>query len=105
MKLFKKILKIGIIALLAIILIPLIIGQILRFTASVEPPPGKLVDVGGYKLHINCVSPEGKANGDLPTVVVEAGAGTNSPVYHWIQDGVSKTTKVCVYDRAGAWLE
>ena len=23
-------------------------------TAQVPPPPGKMVDVGGYKLHVNC---------------------------------------------------
>ncbi len=101
MRLFKRILKIAGISLLILISVPLIIGQILRFTASVEPPAGELVDVGGYKLHISCVGPEGKTGDDLPTVVIEAGAGVSSPVYHWIQDGVSKTTKVCVYDRAG----
>lgn len=106
MRIIKKILKIVGIALLILIGVPLIIGQVLRWTASVEPPPGDLVDVGGYKLHINCVGPEGKTDNDLPTVVVEAGAGVSSPIYHWIQDGVSKTTKVCVYDRAGlGWSE
>ena len=101
MKLLKKILKYGAIALLAIILIPLIIGQVLRLTASVEPPPGKLVDVGGYKLHISCTAPKEKSDEELPTVVIEGGAGATSPNYYWISEGISKTTKVCVYDRAG----
>lgn len=107
MKLLKKILKILVIAIILLITIPLIIGQVLRLTASVEPPVGKLVDVGGYKLHINCVSPpQGKGDEKLPTVIVEAGAGTASPNYHWIQQGVAEKTKVCVYDRAGlGWSE
>lgn len=106
MKLFKKILKIAGIALLLIITVPLLIGQVLRFAANVEPPPGKLVDVGGYKLHINCVGPTQPTDEDLPTVVIETGAGTSSPNYHWIQKGVAEKTRVCAYDRAGlGWSE
>ena len=37
--------------------------------AKAYPPPGQLVDVGGYRLHINCT---GKGS---PTVVIEAGLG------------------------------
>ena len=29
------------------------------------PPPGQLIDVGGYKLHINCIGPTNMGN---PTV-------------------------------------
>ena len=36
------------------------------------PPPGQLVDVGGYRLHINCV---GTGN---PTVVLESGMFASS---------------------------
>lgn len=91
--------------LLLLIGTPLIIGQILRLIATDVPPPGELHDVGGYKLHINCVEPR-NSNNNLPTVIVEAGAGTPSPTYHWLQQGIAETTKVCVYDRAGlAWSE
>ncbi|REJ76089.1 MAG: alpha/beta hydrolase [Acidobacteria bacterium] len=106
MKLFKKILVFAAIGLVLIITVPLLIGQILRFTAAVEPPPGKLVDMGGYKLHINCIGPTQPTDEDLPTVVFESGAGTPSPNYHWVQKAVAEKTKVCVYDRAGlAWSE
>src|SRR5215210_6769016 len=37
------------------------------------PPPGELVDVGGYSLHINCV---GQGS---PTVVLDAGSGLSRP--------------------------
>src|SRR5262249_33034074 len=36
------------------------------------PPPGKLVDVGGWRLHLNCT---GKNTGKTPTVVLESGSG------------------------------
>lgn len=101
----KKIFKIIGVSLLVLISAPLLIGQFLRLIATDLPPPGDLVDVGGYKLHIHCIEPE-NPNPSLPTVVVEAGAGTPSPTYHWLQQGIAETTKVCVYDRAGlAWSE
>ena len=101
MKLLKKILKIAAIILVALITIPLIIGQVLRFIAPKVPPPGEMVDVGGYRLHINCVAPENTGGDELPTVVVESGSGVSSPAYYWIQKGVSEKTRVCLYDRAG----
>src|ERR671910_1269326 len=64
------------------------------------PPPGEMVDVGGYSLHINCV---GQGS---PTVVLDAGSGAMSA--HWVrvQREVSGTTRVCFYDRAGmGWSE
>lgn len=101
----KKVLKVGGIVLLVLITTPLIIGQFLRLITTEVPPPGDLLDVGGYKLHIHCAGPENPGM-SLPTVVIEAGAGTPSPTYHWLQQGIAETTKVCVYDRAGlAWSE
>ncbi|MCB1023621.1 MAG: alpha/beta hydrolase [Acidobacteria bacterium] len=106
MRIIKKILKITAIALLILIGVPLIIGQILRLTAAVESPPGEMVDVGGYKLHIKCAGPVNNSEPELPTVVFEAGAGVSSPTNYWIQEGVSKTARICVYDRAGlGWSE
>jgi pimeloyl-ACP methyl ester carboxylesterase len=59
----------------------------------------KLVDVGGgRRLHINC-SGMNVAGG--PTVVLEAGAGNDSSVWHPVQSEVAKFTRVCAYDRAG----
>jgi pimeloyl-ACP methyl ester carboxylesterase len=64
------------------------------------PPPGEMVDVGGYSLHIHCV---GQGS---PTVILDGGTGEMSP--HWVrvQQEVSDTTRVCAYDRAGmGWSE
>ena len=64
------------------------------------PPPGQMVDVGGYRLHINCTG-----NG-RPTVVIEAGWGDSSASWGWVQPEVAKTTRICTYDRAGmGWSE
>lgn len=64
------------------------------------PAPGNLIDVGGFKMHINCVG-EGS-----PTVILDAMSGGGSPYWGWIQPEVSKVTRVCVYDRAGFyWSE
>lgn len=63
--------------------------------ARVYPPPGKMVDVGGYRLHINCTGT------GAPTVVIDAGLGDWSTMWAWVQPGVAKTTQVCTYDRAG----
>jgi pimeloyl-ACP methyl ester carboxylesterase len=64
------------------------------------PPPGQMVDVGGYRLHINCTG-EGS-----PTVVIESGWGDMSASWGWVQPEVAKTTRICTYDRAGmGWSE
>lgn len=61
---------------------------------SIGPAPGRLIDVGGYKLHIHCVG-EG-----APTVVIDGGAGAWSIHYAHIQKALSGA-RVCTYDRAG----
>ena len=62
--------------------------------------PGRLIDVGGHKLHINCIGT------GSPTVVLEPGLGEPSTAMAWIAPDVAATTRVCVYDRAGrGWSE
>ena len=69
--------------------------------AKAYPPPGELVDVGGYRLHINCTGT------GSPTVVIDAGLGDWSTTWAgYVQPEVAKTTRVCTYDRAGmGWSE
>jgi len=59
------------------------------------PPPGQLVDVGGYQLHIQC------AGTGSPTVILDAAADMMSADWGWIQPAVAQRTRVCTYDRAG----
>lgn len=63
--------------------------------------PGRLVDVGGHRLHLSCTG------SGSPTVVLEGGLGeVSSMMSSWIAPGVASTTRVCVYDRAGrGWSE
>lgn len=60
------------------------------------PPPGKRVDVGGYKLHVWCMGLE-----SIPTVVLEAGMANYSLAWSFVQPMVAKFGRVCSYDRAG----
>ncbi|MEO3776559.1 alpha/beta hydrolase [Micromonospora sp. B11E3] len=69
-----------------------------------HPAPGRLVDVGGHRLHLNCTG----AAGDAPTVVFEAGLGESSTTWATVQGKLADTAGVraCSYDRAGyAWSE
>jgi pimeloyl-ACP methyl ester carboxylesterase len=68
-------------------------------TANVSPP-GRLVDIGGYRLHLRC----GGSGG--PTVILIAGAGGFSFDWSLVQPRVSAQARVCSYDRAGlAWSD
>lgn len=67
------------------------------------PPPGKLVDVGGWRLHLNCT---GTNKGGRRTVVLESGSGDFSFDWSLVQPGIASFTRVCSYDRAGnAWSD
>jgi pimeloyl-ACP methyl ester carboxylesterase len=63
-------------------------------------PPGKLIDLGGYRLHLNCTGNQG------PTVVLIAGAGDFSFDWSLVQPNIAQFARVCSYDRAGfAWSD
>jgi pimeloyl-ACP methyl ester carboxylesterase len=56
----------------------------------------RLIDVGGHRLNIRCVG------SGSPTVVLEPGLGESaSAIARRIAPEVARTTRVCVYDRAG----
>ena len=62
------------------------------------PLPGRLYDVGGYRMHIYCTGPQ---DTDNPTVILETLSGGSSANWGWIQPEIAKVTRVCSYDRAG----
>jgi pimeloyl-ACP methyl ester carboxylesterase len=63
-------------------------------------PPGKLYDIGGYRLHANI---KGKGS---PTVVLLSGMGDTSVVWDLVLPDVAHFARVCAYDRAGdAWSD
>lgn len=56
---------------------------------------GKLIDIGGYRLHIEC-----KGKGE-PPVMMDAGLAHGSYTWDLVTPEVAKFTRVCSYDRAG----
>ncbi len=60
-----------------------------------NPPPGRFVDVGGHKMHLDCTGQ------GAPTVVLESGLWDDWVVWYKVQPAISKFTQVCSYDRAG----
>ena len=91
---------------LALLLLSLNAATAWAQTESSQPPfvaPGRLVDVGGWRLHLNCT---GKARASQPIVILESGKGDFSVEWSLVQPGVAKFTRVCSYDRAGdGWSE
>ena len=64
------------------------------------PPPGKLIDVGGHKLHIHGVGEQG------PVVIMDAGLGGWSLVWRSVQTEIGQFARAYAYDRAGyGWSE
>jgi len=59
------------------------------------PPQGQLVDIGGFRLHLNCIGQ------GTPTVVMDAGGGAPSIAWGLVPSEIAKFTRVCTYDRAG----
>jgi pimeloyl-ACP methyl ester carboxylesterase len=64
-------------------------------TRSFLSPPGQLVDVGGFRLHLHCAG-EGS-----PAVVLDAALGGSSLSWALVQPEVARFTRACSYDRAG----
>ena len=79
--------------LLAIATIP---ARVSAQSDAAPPPPGRLIDLGGYKLHLNCTG------SGSPTVVLSAGAGDFSTDWALVQPKVAAFARVCSYDRSGA---
>jgi pimeloyl-ACP methyl ester carboxylesterase len=67
-----------------------------------QPPaaPGRLVDLGGRRLRLNCTG------AGSPTVIAESGSGAFSIDWALVQPAVARFTRFCSYDRAGyAWSD
>jgi len=66
-----------------------------RLDARHFPESGRLVDVAGYRLMLNCTG------GGSPTVILEAGFSDLSVEWRAVQPQIAKFSRVCSYDRAG----
>lgn len=60
-----------------------------------NPMPGQLIDVGGYKMHIDCTGQ------GTPTVILDSGLGDSYISWNKVQPGIAQFARVCSYDRAG----
>lgn len=67
-----------------------------RADARRFPPPGRMVDIGGRRIQIDC-----RGSG-TPVVVFESGLDTmGSLSWAAVQPEVARTTRACAYSRAG----
>jgi pimeloyl-ACP methyl ester carboxylesterase len=97
----------GMIVLSVVILIAAAVGTGATFNAVAaqyffarHPAPGRVYDVGGYKMHLYCTG-EGS-----PALIADAGLSNDSLIWGNVQPELSKITRVCSYDRAGfGWSE
>lgn len=90
-------------ALLGLILAGVIYQELAtRADRRAFPPPGQLVDVGGFKLHILCTG----VNTGTPTVILDTLSGGSLVNWGWVQPEIARGTRVCSFDRAGfGWSE
>lgn len=76
-----------------ILVVTTIYQTIATWIEEQQSPPGELIDVGGYKLHLYTI-------GDArPTVILDHSLG-GIEGYLLIED-IAKLARVCIYDRAG----
>jgi len=61
------------------------------------PAPGLLVHVDGRRIHLQVRG----ADFAGPTVVLEAGMGSFSPNWYWVQEDLAPVVRSVSYDRAG----
>jgi pimeloyl-ACP methyl ester carboxylesterase len=91
--------RLGIGSILFIILILLSAYAFQAYTTArskrLYPPPGKLVDIGGYRLHYQ------SSGSGSPVVVLDSGLGGGIEQWRLVQPEVAKFTRVISYDRAG----
>ncbi|WP_315724029.1 alpha/beta fold hydrolase [Sphingosinicella rhizophila] len=87
--------------LLGLILLLLIFGAgyealSRRSAAQSFPAPGKLVDIGGRDIHLNC-----KGRGS-PTIILESALDlTGSLDWMPVHEALARNSRTCSYDRAG----
>jgi len=63
---------------------------------DIGPAPGRLIDIGGRRLHLTC------SGSGSPTVLIEAGASAFAIDWSLVQPEVARARRVCAYDRAGS---
>lgn len=85
----------GAIAALALLPIAGASYEAMASASDNQRAPGALIDVGGYRLHLNCTGQ------GAPTIIFDAGLGGSSLDWSLVQPELSRTTRTCAFDRAG----
>jgi pimeloyl-ACP methyl ester carboxylesterase len=89
----------ALVAIIAVVAVPVAGYAYERLAESRDarrfPAPGRLVDVGGRRLHILCIGRGG------PTILVEPSGLGNSASDAGVRTALAQRTQVCSYDRAG----
>jgi pimeloyl-ACP methyl ester carboxylesterase len=94
-KAFRYLLGAEVIALLFLAVIGIVYEQrAQKRDRELYPAPGRLVNIGGYRLHLDCA-------GEGTTVVLEYGHQGSYVDWHRVQPLLAELARVCVYDRAG----
>lgn len=73
------------------------VSAIVLLLMAAPAPPGSLVDVGGYRVHLNCTG------AGTPAVMIVGGFS-----FDWVlvQPEIANFTRVCTYDASGtAWSD
>ena len=86
--------------LVLLIVVLLAVGAVYQWMAQANDrqlylPLSEIVEVDGTELYLKCIG-EGS-----PTVILEAGLGSNSNSWSGIHDTLAEATQVCAYDRSG----
>jgi pimeloyl-ACP methyl ester carboxylesterase len=84
----------------ALVLLALVAGRIYQWWGERRdserfPAPGQMVDVGRFRLHLNCTG------AGTPTVIFDNGLASNFLTWAAVQPEVASFTRACSYDRAG----
>jgi pimeloyl-ACP methyl ester carboxylesterase len=87
----------------ALVVLAVLSGTIYEWIASRAdarrfPQEGRLVDIGGFRLNIDC---SGTAAAAQPAVILESGGGVPAFGWHLVQPQIARFARVCSYDRAG----
>ena len=86
--------------IVGVLLAQLTLGSLASAQTGDGAPPGRLIDIGGRRLHLHCTG------SGAPTVLIEAGASAFAIDFALVQPEVAAMTRVCSYDRAGhGWSE
>jgi pimeloyl-ACP methyl ester carboxylesterase len=97
----KRWMKRILIGVLVVVVTAIVIGagyeaKMRRQTAIDHPAPGRLVDIGGRRIQLDC-----RGSGS-PLVVLEAGGDlSGSLAFAKVHDSIAVTTRTCAYSRAG----